>query len=51
MGMALYFGGHMTHGLKVNFSGKYYNSVQYKTGKDGYLDYEAMADMVNQRKA
>ena len=50
MGMALYFGGHMTHGLKVNFSGTYYNSVQYQTGKDGYLDYEAMAKQVEAEK-
>ena len=50
MGMALYFGGHMTHGLKVNFSGTIYNSVQYKTGKDGYLDYQAMADMAEKEK-
>lgn len=50
MGMALYYGGHMTHGLKVNFSGTIYHSVQYKTGKDGYLDYEAMADMAVKEK-
>jgi glycine hydroxymethyltransferase len=50
MGMALYFGGHMTHGLKVNFSGTLYNSVQYQTGKDGYLDYEAMAAQVETEK-
>lgn len=50
MGMALYFGGHMTHGLKVNFSGTYYHSVQYQTGKDGYLDYEAMAAQVETEK-
>lgn len=50
MGMALYFGGHMTHGLKVNFSGTLYNSVQYQTGKDGYLDYEAMAAQVEAEK-
>ncbi|HEY5442636.1 MAG TPA: serine hydroxymethyltransferase [Candidatus Saccharimonadales bacterium] len=50
MGMALYFGGHMTHGLKVNFSGTYYHSVQYQTGKDGYLDYEAMAAQVEKEK-
>lgn len=42
MGLKLYFGGHMTHGLKVNFSGTIYNSVQYETGKDGYLDYDAI---------
>ncbi|MET0779564.1 MAG: serine hydroxymethyltransferase [Candidatus Saccharimonadales bacterium] len=50
MGMALYFGGHMTHGLKVNFSGKWFNSVQYNTGKDGYLDYNAMAALVTEHK-
>ncbi len=50
MGMELYFGGHMTHGLKVNFSGKWFNSVQYQTGKDGYLNYEAMADLVKKSK-
>jgi glycine hydroxymethyltransferase len=50
MGMALYFGGHMTHGLKVNFSGTIYHSVQYHTGKDGYLDYQEMADMAVKEK-
>ncbi len=32
MGLELYYGGHMTHGLKVNFSGTIYRSVQYRTG-------------------
>lgn len=50
MGLELYFGGHMTHGLKVNFSGRLYNSVQYRTGKDGLLDYDAMAALVEQHK-
>lgn len=50
MGMALYFGGHMTHGLKVNFSGKWFNSVQYNTGQDGLLDYDAMAALVKEHK-
>lgn len=50
MGLALYFGGHMTHGLKVNFSGTLYNSVQYQTGKDGFLDYDAMAALVQEHK-
>lgn len=45
MGLHLYYGGHMTHGLKVNFSGVYYRSVQYHTGKDGYLDYAEMEKM------
>ena len=50
MGMHLYYGGHMTHGLKVNFSGTLYDSVQYHTGKDGYLDYQEMADMAEREK-
>ena len=50
MGMSLYFGGHMTHGLKVNFSGKWFNSVQYQTGKDGYLDYEELGKLVKESK-
>ncbi|MES2970746.1 MAG: serine hydroxymethyltransferase [Patescibacteria group bacterium] len=50
MGLHLYYGGHMTHGLKVNFSGVYYNSVQYHTGKDGYLDYTEMEKMVKAEK-
>jgi len=50
MGLHLYYGGHMTHGLKVNFSGTIYRSVQYHTGKDGLLDYEEMAAMAAKEK-
>jgi len=50
MGLELYFGGHMTHGLKVNFSGTLYNSVQYRTGKDGFLDYDAIAELAKEHK-
>lgn len=50
MGMSLYFGGHMTHGLKVNFSGTYYNSVQYTTDKDGFMDYQAIYELAQEHK-
>lgn len=50
MGMALFAGGHMTHGLKVNFSGTYYHSVQYTTDKDGFMDYEAMFQLAQEHK-
>lgn len=50
MGLHLYYGGHMTHGLKVNFSGTIYNSVQYHTGKDGYLDYAEMEKMAEEHR-
>ena len=45
MGLALTFGGHLTHGHKVSASGIFYESVQYQTGKDGLLDYEEIAKM------
>ena len=41
LGMSLAHGGHLTHGAKVSFSGKLYNSVQY--GIDtvtGLIDYD-----------
>lgn len=50
MGLALYFGGHMTHGLKVNFSGKWFSSVQYQTAKNGYLDYDAIAALAKEHR-
>ena len=50
MGLELYFGGHMTHGLKVNFSGTIYHSVQYRTGKDGRLDYDEIAKLAKEHK-
>lgn len=34
LGMNLSHGGHLTHGAPVNFSGKFYNSVEYGVDKD-----------------
>jgi len=34
LGMSLADGGHLTHGAKVNFSGKFYNAIQYGLNKD-----------------
>ena len=39
LGMSLAHGGHLTHGAKVNFSGKIYNAVQYGITDEGYIDY------------
>jgi glycine hydroxymethyltransferase len=50
MGLNLSFGGHMTHGLKVNFSGSVYNSVQYTTDKDGFIDYEEITKLALEHK-
>lgn len=47
MGMALPMGGHLTHGWKVNFSAKFFKSVQYgvdeKTGLITYKEVEKLA--------
>lgn len=49
MGMDLSAGGHLTHGSKVNFSGKIYNAIAYsldpKTGEIDYLQVEKLARM------
>lgn len=50
MGMKLFFGGHMTHGLKVNFSGTLYTSAQYGTGPDGRIDYDEMTELVKKEE-
>jgi glycine hydroxymethyltransferase len=39
LGMSLDHGGHLTHGAKVNFSGKLFNAVQYGIDDDGQIDY------------
>jgi glycine hydroxymethyltransferase len=47
LGMSLADGGHLTHGAKVNFSGKIFNAVQYglnpQTGEIDYEQVEALA--------
>lgn len=50
MGMNLLYGGHLTHGWKVNFSGKFYNSIQYTTYENGFLDYDAIESLVKKEK-
>lgn len=39
LGMSLAHGGHLTHGAKVNLSGKILNAVQYGVNADGFIDY------------
>ena len=51
MGLSLPFGGHLTHGWNVSFSGKFYKSVLYPTReKDGLLDYDEIRDMAKKEK-
>ncbi len=39
MGLSLAFGGHLTHGSPVSFSGKYFTVVSYGLDNNGLLDY------------
>ncbi|MCR8613337.1 MAG: serine hydroxymethyltransferase [Mycoplasma sp.] len=40
LGMSLSSGGHLTHGYKVNFSGKIYEGHSYDVDENGFIDYE-----------
>ncbi len=42
LGMSLADGGHLTHGAKVNLSGKLYNFFSYGVDENGYIDYDAL---------
>ncbi len=51
LGMSLADGGHLTHGSKVNFSGKIFNAVQYGLNPDsGEIDYEAMEALAQEHQ-
>jgi glycine hydroxymethyltransferase len=42
LGMSLAHGGHLTHGAKVSFSGKFYNAIQYGLNDQDQIDYDAV---------
>ena len=51
LGMALDQGGHLTHGAKVNFSGRNFNAIQYGLKKDtGTIDYEEVEKLADKHK-
>ena len=50
MGMALDQGGHISHGLKLNFSGKYFKSIFYQVNKKGLIDYQAMEKLAKKER-
>jgi glycine hydroxymethyltransferase len=51
LGMSLADGGHLTHGSKVNFSGKVFNAIQYGLNADtGEIDYEQMEALAQEHK-
>jgi glycine hydroxymethyltransferase len=51
LGMSLADGGHLTHGSKVNFSGKIYKPVQYGLNAEtGEIDYDHMEELAKEHK-
>ena len=49
LGMSLDHGGHLTHGAKVNFSGKLFQSHQYGVRReDGLIDYEQIESLARE---
>ncbi|MFA6553739.1 MAG: serine hydroxymethyltransferase [Patescibacteria group bacterium] len=51
MGMSLPHGGHLTHGWKVNFSGRYYHSVPYGVDKETQLiNYEEVMELAKKER-
>jgi glycine hydroxymethyltransferase len=50
LGMSLAHGGHLTHGAKVNFSGKIYNAVQYGVDENGLIDYDEVQRLATEHQ-
>lgn len=51
LGMSLAHGGHLTHGAKVNFSGKIYHAVQYGLNTaTGHIDYDQVATLAREHR-
>ena len=50
MGMSLSEGGHLTHGMPLNMSGKWFNVVSYGLDAVEAIDYEAMERLAHEHK-
>ena len=51
LGMSLDHGGHLTHGAKVNFSGKFFRAAQYGIRPDtGEIDYDQVQRLAEEHK-
>ena len=50
LSMDLAHGGHLTHGMKLNFSGRTYDFVHYGVGEDGYIDYDQVRDIAHRER-
>ncbi len=51
LGMSLAHGGHLTHGSKVNFSGRLFNAIQYGVHpQTAAIDYQQVADLAREHQ-
>ncbi|MGB3673177.1 MAG: serine hydroxymethyltransferase [Candidatus Nanopelagicales bacterium] len=51
LAMSLPHGGHLTHGTKVSFSGKWFNAVHYGVSQDTEdIDYDQVRDLAREHK-
>jgi glycine hydroxymethyltransferase len=50
MGMSLAEGGHLTHGMALNMSGKWFNVVSYGLNEKEEIDYDAMERLAHEKK-
>jgi glycine hydroxymethyltransferase len=50
MGMSLAEGGHLTHGMHLNMSGKWFNVVSYGLNDKEEIDYDAMEHLAKEKK-
>ena len=50
LSMDLAHGGHLTHGMRLNFSGRTYDFVHYGVGDDGFIDYDEVRDIALREK-
>ena len=51
LGMSLAHGGHLTHGAKVNITGKLFNAVQYGVNDQGLIDYDEVERLAARAQA
>lgn len=50
LGMSLAEGGHLTHGMKLNLSGKWFNAISYGLNNQEEIDYDQMAKLARKHK-
>ena len=50
LSMDLAHGGHLTHGMKLNFSGRTYTIDHYGVGDDGFIDYDRLREIAVREK-